>query len=73
MIFDISLLVDRGEQHPAVAVDFGVFAHAHIGNAAAAAVNKRQILGGIEQPSISQYMRVAAERQQGNGLSLHIF
>ena len=61
MIFDILLLVDRGEEISPVAIDFGVFVHAHVGDAAAAAVAERQIVRGIEQPSVIYYMRGAAE------------
>ena len=68
MIFDIFLLIDRGEEHAPVAVYFGVFVRSHVGDTAAAAVKKRQIVRGIEQPFIIYYMRVAAERQQGNRL-----
>lgn len=34
MIFDILLLVDRDEENSPVAIDFGVFVHAHVGDAA---------------------------------------
>ena len=73
MIFDIFLLIDRGEEHAPVSVYFGVFVRSHVGNTAAAAVKKRQIVRGIEQPCIIYYMRVAAERQQGDRLSLYPF
>ena len=32
MIFDIFLLIDRGEEHAPVAVYFGVFVRSHVGN-----------------------------------------
>lgn len=46
MIFDIFLLIDRGEEHAPVAVYFGVFVRSHVGDTAAAAVKKRQIVRG---------------------------